>query len=318
MESLNAFPMLSYLRSVCIVVVCVFLSTLAAAKTVITAGTRIDGTRYTPQHEVTIVIEGDRIKEVVSGYSGGGQGDNVIDLRKATVLPGLIDCHVHLDSEQSPTHHTERFFLSNADIALRSTVYDKRMLLAGFNTVRNLGNTDYITVALRKAITAGYVEGPRIFSAGPAIGTTGGHADHTDGLQLELQRLIATPDIVDGADGARRVVRAHYKNGVNVIKIMTTGGVLDLSASGDNAQMTLDEIKAVVETAHDYGLKVAVHAHGDEGIRRAVLGGVDSIEHGTYLSDETMALMKERGTYLVPTIIAGKYVAEKAKQEGYV
>ncbi|HKB89515.1 MAG TPA: amidohydrolase family protein, partial [Opitutaceae bacterium] len=163
----------------------------------------------------------------------------------------------------------------------------------------------------------GYVEGPRIFSAGPAIGTTGGHADHTDGLQLELQRLIATPDIVDGADGARRVVRAHYKNGVNVIKIMTTGGVLDLSASGDNAQMTLDEIKAVVETAHDYGLKVAVHAHGDEGIRRAVLGGVDSIEHGTYLSDETMALMKERGTYLVPTIIAGKYVAEKAKQEGY-
>ncbi len=170
---------------------------------------------------------------------------------------------------------------------------------------------------VRRTTRSGYVEGPRIFSAGPAIGTTGGHADHTDGLQLELQRLIATPDIVDGADGARRVVRAHYKNGVNVIKIMTTGGVLDLSASGDNAQMTLDEIKAVVETAHDYGLKVAVHAHGDEGIRRAVLGGVDSIEHGTYLSDETMALMKERGTYLVPTIIAGKYVAEKAKQEGY-
>lgn len=184
--------------------------------------------------------------------------------------------------------------------------------------MRNLGDFRYTTVALRKAIAAGYADGPRIYSAGPAIGTTGGHADGTNGYSDEVMEKFATPEVFNGADAARAVVRDHAKHGADLIKIMTTGGVLSLGDSAGGAQMTSDEITAVVETAHDYGLKVAVHAHGTEGMKRAIVAGVDSIEHGTFMTDEVVALMKQHGTYYVPTLSAGNFVVQKAKVPGYL
>jgi len=197
-------------------------------------------------------------------------------------------------------------------------VYARRTLEAGFTTVRNLADNDYDSVALRNAINAGLVPGPRIYTAGTAIGSTGGHADPTDGYRSDLAGDPKAKDgVINGPDDAWKAVRQHYKNNADLIKIMPSGGVLDESSSVDNAQLTVEEVKAIVAAAHDYGFTVAAHAHGAEAIRRAVVGGVDSIEHGTFLNDEDMKLMKEHGTWLVPTIIAGKYVQEMAEKPGY-
>jgi imidazolonepropionase-like amidohydrolase len=265
----------------------------------------------------TIVIGGKRVKEVKPG-SVDIAGAAMVDLAGATCLPGLIDSHVHLTGETSPTGYTDQFRWNVADYAIRSTVYAKRTLEAGFTTVRNLGDNDGESIALRNAINAGVVPGPRIFSAGMAIGSTGGHADGSDGYRKDLAGDPGPKvGIINGVDEAWKAVRQHYKDGADLIKIMPSGGVLDESSSVDNAQMTLDEIKAVVTAAHDYGFTVAAHAHGAEAIRRAVIGGVDSIEHGTFMDDADIKLMKEHGTWYVPTIIAGKYVAEKAAVPGY-
>lgn len=267
--------------------------------------------------ETSLVVEGKRIRDVKSGRADIA-GASLIELGNATCLPGLIDSHTHLTGETSPTGYTDQFRWNVADYAIRSTVYARRTLDAGFTTVRNLGDGANASIALRKAIDAGIVPGPRIFTAGGAIGSTGGHADDSDGYRADLQGDPHAKDgIINGADDAWKAVRQHYKDGADLIKIMPSGGVLDESSSVDNAQMTLDEIKAVVAAAHDYGFTVAAHAHGAEAIRRAVIGGVDSIEHGTFMSDEDMKLMKEHGTWYVPTIIAGKYVEEKAKIPGY-
>jgi len=263
----------------------------------------------------TIVIEGARIKEVRNGRVDVA-GAQAIEL--PTCLPGLIDSHTHLTDQTSPSAYSDRFRWNAADYAIRSTVYAKRTLLAGFTTVRNVGDNDYNSVALRNAINAGIVPGPRMYTAGTAIGSTGGHADHTNGYRHDL---AGDPDAKDGIinspEDAWKAVRLHYKNGADLIKIMPSGGVLDESSSADNAQLTLAEIQAVVAAAHDNGFTVAAHAHGAEAIRRAVLGGVDSIEHGTFMNDEDIKLMKEHGTWLVPTIIAGKFVQEKASIPGY-
>ena len=276
----------------------------------------------------TVIVEDGRIKELRSGSVDGkpyedaahqaGASYRQIELADATCMPGLIDSHAHLTMQFSKTTYSDQFRLNPADYAILGTVYARRTLLAGFTTVRNVGDAHNESIALRNAINAGTVPGPRIFSAGQFVGTTGGHADQTDGYRLDLQGDPGPKDgIINSPEDAWKAVRQHYKDGVDMIKIMPSGGVLDESASADNSQMTLEEIKAVVAAAHDYGFTVAAHAHGAEAIRRAVLGGVDSIEHGTFMNDEDMKLMKEHGTWYVPTIIAGKFAEEKAKEGWY-
>ncbi|SHF23578.1 metal-dependent hydrolase family protein [Thermomonas hydrothermalis] len=290
----------------------------ATAVTVLHCGRLFDADTGRMLGESSIVVRGARIVSVQPGAIALPAGANAIELGQATCLPGLIDSHVHLTSQSSPTSYSDQFRWNVADYAIRSTVYAQRTLQAGFTTVRNLGDGNGESIALRNAIEAGVIPGPRIFTAGPAIGSTGGHADGTDGYRKDLAGDPGPKDgIINGVDDAWKAVRQHYKDGADLIKIMPSGGVLDESASADNPQLTLDEIKAVVAAAHDYGFTVAAHAHGAEGIRRAVEGGVDSIEHGTFMDDADMRLMKQRGTWYVPTIIAGKYVGEKAKVPGY-
>jgi imidazolonepropionase-like amidohydrolase len=281
----------------------------------------------------TVIVDGKRIREVVAG-TGAAAGTTSansttaspttasptteIDLSSQTCLPGLIDSHTHLSDQFGPTKYADDFHWNTADYAVRSTVYARRTLLAGFTTVRNLGDRVNEVAALRNAINAGVVVGPRIYTAGRPIGSTGGHADPTDGYRDDLAGDNGPAEgIINSPEDAVKAVRVHYKKGDDLIKIMPSGGVLDQSSSGDNAQMTLEEIKAVVNTAHDYGFTVAAHAHGAEAIRRAVIGGVDSIEHGTLMDDADMKLMKEHGTWYVPTIIAGDFVAHKAAVPGF-
>jgi imidazolonepropionase-like amidohydrolase len=276
----------------------------------------------------TVIVEDGRVKELRSGTVDGkpyqdaankaGAGFQQIELADATCMPGLIDSHTHLTMQFSKSTYSDQFRLNPADYAILGTVYARRTLLAGFTTVRNVGDEHNESIALRNAINAGLVPGPRIFSAGQFVGTTGGHADPTDGYRWDLQGDPDPKDgIINSPEDAWKAVRQHYKDGADLIKIMPSGGVLDESSSADNSQMTLEEIKAVVAAAHDYGFTVAAHAHGAEAIRRAVLGGVDSIEHGTFMNDEDMKLMKEHGTWFVPTIIAGKFAEEKAKEGWY-
>ncbi|GAA0194492.1 amidohydrolase family protein [Fulvivirga kasyanovii] len=290
---------------------------LHAQKTFIHCGQLIDGKNDKVMKEMTIVVEGDKIVKVEKGYTQAAENEKVIDLKSKTVLPGLMDMHVHIEGETSRDNYIKRFTLNEADIAFNSTVYANRTLMAGFTTVRDLGGSG-VNTALRNAINAGKVIGPRIFSAGKSIATTGGHADPTNGYRHDLMGDPGPKEgVINGEDEARKAVRQRYKNGADVIKITATGGVLSVAKDGSGPQFKMDELKAIVETAKEYGMITAAHAHGAEGMKRAVEAGITSIEHGTMMTPEVMDLMKQKGTYYVPTISAGKFVAEQAKIEGY-
>jgi imidazolonepropionase-like amidohydrolase len=290
----------------------------ANADTLIHAGRLIDGESDSASMRMTIRVVGSRIAGIESGYTGAGEDDTVIDLTDDTVMPGLMDMHVHLTDQVSPQRRLNSFIKNEADYAIDAVMYAKRTLQAGFTVVRNLGDAFNVTIALRQAIEDGDVPGPRIFTAAKSIATTGGHADPTNGW---ADHLMGDPGpkegVIDGVDDARKAVRQRYKDGADWIKITATGGVLSVAKSGQNPQFTDEELRAIVATARDYDLRVAAHAHGTEGMKRAVLAGVASIEHGTYMNDEVMRLMKKNGTYYVPTIIAGNWVAEKAKIDGF-
>lgn len=305
-------------RLISVVVLCSCLAAELQAATIIHAGRLIDGHSDSLQRQVSIFVQDGHITKVESGYSTPVAGDTLISLAEFTVMPGLMDMHTHLMAQHSKDSYTEKFFMDQADYALRSTSYAKITLMAGFTTVRELGDNGVNSIALRKAIDKGFISGPRIFTAGKSLATTGGHADPTNALRGDYRRDAGPLEgVINGMDDARKAVRQRYKEGADLIKLTATGGVLSLAASGQNPQFTVEELKAVVETAHDYNMTVAVHAHGTEGIKRAILAGVDSIEHGTFMTDETIALMKEKGTYWVPTNLAGEWVAEKAREPGY-
>ncbi|WP_114941248.1 metal-dependent hydrolase family protein [Mucilaginibacter endophyticus] len=287
-------------------------------KTYIQCGKLIDGVSKTSYNEMTIIVEDKKIFSIQPGYLSGDKNDHIISLRNKTVLPGLIDCHVHVEAEITKTSELDALRLEDADVAYIAAANAKKLLLAGFTTVRDLGGTG-VNVSLRNAIESGLTDGPRIYTAGRAISSSGGHMDYTDGFRHDV--FAHQPDPAMGvADGEAEIVKAvrlQYKQGVDVIKLASTGGVLDLSNNGEGAQYTTDEIKAAVQTAKDYGLKVACHAHGSEGIKRAILAGVTSIEHGTFMDEECLALAKKHGTWLVPTLTAGHSVADSAKVPGF-
>lgn len=269
------------------------------------------------QPGVTLVVEGNEIRELLKGYQSGTDSDAVVDLKDYTVLPGLIDMHVHIESESSPQSYIKRLTMNPADIAYEAAVYAERTLMAGFTTVRDLGGSG-VNIALRKAVDKGLVPGPRIYTAGKSIATTGGHADPTNGRRLdEMGNPGPGEGVVNSPEDGRQAVRQRYKEGSDVIKITATGGVLSVAKNGQNPQFTIEEIRAITETAKDYGMLTAAHAHGDEGMQRAIKGGIRTIEHGTLMSEETMALMKEYGVYMVPTISAGKEAARLADVPGY-
>ncbi|MEM0518065.1 metal-dependent hydrolase family protein [Aequorivita flava] len=268
--------------------------------------------------EKTIIVSGNKIISIETGYlTPKNPEDRVIDLKNKTVLPGLIDMHVHIEGETSRDQYLKPFTLNDADVAFNAAEIARRTLLAGFTTVRDLGGSG-VNVALRNAINSGKSDGPRIYTAEKALATTGGHADPTNGRKKELMGDPGPAQgVVNGVEDAAKAVRQRYKNGADWIKITATGGVLSVAKSGKNPQFSEDEIRAIVQTAKDYEMPVAAHAHGDEGMQRAIRAGVKTIEHGTLMSDETMELMKKHNTYLVPTISAGRFVSDQAKIENY-
>ena len=301
------------LLSCCIFTICC----LRAQKTYIWCGTLIDGVSDEAKKEMTIVVEKDKIAAIQTGYTQPAPNDKTIDLKTKTVTPGWIDLHVHLESETKKGNVADRFILNPADVAFESTKYANVTLMAGFTTVRDLGGSG-VNLSLRNAINKGLVIGPRIYTAGKAIATTGGHADPTNGYRKDLMGDPGPREgVVNGTEDAYQAVRQRYKDGADLIKITATGGVLSQAKDGANPQFTEEEIKAIVAAAKDYGFKVAAHGHGAEGIKRAIRGGVSSIEHGTFMDDEGMKLMKQFGTWYVPTITAGKATADSAKIPGY-
>ena len=283
------------------------------ADTLLHVGNLLDTNDGKVAKAVTIKIKGNKITEITKGYATPTQNDEVVNLKQSYVLPGFMDMHVHLAQEYVPK--AERQSKIEPEYrALFAANAASKTLMAGFTSVRNVGDGGMETISLREAINQGLVIGPRIFTSGKTIATTGGHGDPTNGMPKD-NYAPPTPEegVIDSPEEAIKAVRQRYKDGTDGIKITATGGVLSVAKSGENPQFTDAELMAIVSTANDYGLWTAAHAHGKEGMKRAVLAGINSIEHGTYMDQEIMDLMKARGTYYVPTIMAGDWVAEKAK-----
>lgn len=266
----------------------------------------------------TIVVSKNKIVKIQEGFQSKVKPEDIeIDLKNKYVLPGLIDLHVHIEGEHDTKSYLSKYLENEADIAFQAVRCAEITLLAGFTTVRDLGGTG-VNISVRNAINKGIVKGPRIFTAGKAIATTGGHADPTNGSN---RKLVGDPGphegVINSPEEAVKAVRERYKEGADVIKITATGGVLSVAKNGKNPQFTLEEVKAITATAKDYGMLTAAHAHGDEGMQRAILGGIKTIEHGTFMSEETMELMKKYDAYLVPTLTAGKEVEKNAEINGF-
>ena len=290
-----------------------------AQRTLLHCGTLIDPAVHdAPVEERTVVVEGARVAAIDDGFTEPQDGDRVVDLRQAYCMPGLIDMHTHLSSEFEKGGYIDPFRRSPADRALEAATYTRATLMAGFTTVRDVGGDEGIDLALRNAINRGDIVGPRMFVAGNTLAVSGGHGDPTTGYREDIVGPGTVHEgVVNGVAEAIEGTRRMIKRGADHVKITATGGVLSLNADGTRPHFRENEIRAIVETARDHGRKVAAHAHGDEGMQRAVRAGVASIEHGTYLSDATMQMMIDRGTYLVATITAGKSVADSARIEGY-
>jgi imidazolonepropionase-like amidohydrolase len=292
------------------------LSTAAiAATTILECDRLIDVETGRVLEDRQIRIEDQRITAVGQSVDAPAEARRI---RLGSCLPGLMDMHVHLSGQMARDSYIKEFRTNEADRALTAAHYAGITLRAGFTTVRNPGDSYNVTVALRNAITAGHAIGPRIFTSAKSLATTGGHADPTAGYRRDLAGDPGPEEgVINSVGDARKAVRQRYKDGADFIKITATGGVLSLAKSGENPQFTMDELEAVIETATDYGMHVAAHTHGAEGMKRAVQAGVRSIEHGTFMNEEIMRLMKERGTYYVPTISAGRFVADKSQEDGY-
>jgi imidazolonepropionase-like amidohydrolase len=297
---------------------CIIPFNLMAA-TLIHAGNVIDSTSNKVMKQATVVVTDNKITAINKGFTKAGTDDTIIDLSDYTLMPGFMDMHTHITSQNSGlAGYMERYTLNEADYALKGVQYAEKTLMAGFTTVRNLGDGYNETVALRNAINKGNITGPRIYTATKSIATTGGHADPSNGSNKRIMGDPGPQDgVINGVAEARKAVRQRYKDGADLIKITATGGVLSVAKSGQNPQFMDDELKAIVDTAKDYGMTVAVHAHGKEGMLRAIRAGVTSIEHGTYMDKEVFAEMKKHNTYYVPTVMAGAWVAEKAKIDGF-
>ena len=307
------------MKKIILTLISVFLlQNITAQTTYILCGKLIDVKSGEITSKKTIIVKDNKILDVMDGYVLPKSATAItIDLKDKVVMPGLIDFHVHIEQEFNRNTRLNKYILNEADVAFNSVGFAETTLLNGFTTVRDLGGSG-VNISVRNAINGDKIIGPRVFTAGKSLATTGGHADPTNGSS---RVLIGNPGpkegVVNSIEDAKKAVRQRYKNGADWIKINATGGVLSVAKSGDNPQFTVEEVKAICETATDYGMYVAAHAHGDEGMRRAIIGGVKTIEHGTYMSDETMELMKKYDAYLVPTITAGKEVAEKAKIAGF-
>ena len=289
------------------------VSNLTIADTLLHVGNLIDTDSGDITKAVTIRVIGNEISEVTKGYANPKKNDQVINLKQSFVLPGFMDMHVHLAQEYVPKAERESK-IEPEYRALFAANAASKTLMAGFTSVRNLGDGGMETISLREAIRKGLAIGPRIFTSGKTISTTGGHGDPTNGMPKD-NYSPPTPEegVIDSPEEAIKAVRQRYKDGTDGIKITATGGVLSVAKSGENPQFTNAELIAIIATANDYGLWTAAHAHGKEGMKRAVIAGINSIEHGTYMDQEVMDLMKARGTYYVPTIMAGDWVAKKAK-----
>ncbi|MGE0182984.1 MAG: amidohydrolase family protein [Parvularculaceae bacterium] len=292
----------------------------AADLTVIHAGKLLATPGSPARAEQSIVIKDGKIESVIDGYAAAGdvgaEGDDVtmIDLKNRFVLPGLIDSHVHILGENNPRQRLQRVEESDADDAVAGAGFARKTLMAGFTTVRDVGaGSGDAIFALRDGIARGDVDGPRIFASGATISVTGGHGDGTQGYRDDIAELLHSPAVCDGPADCRRAVRNQVRRGADHIKLTATGGVLSNTAAGLEQQFFDDEMKAIIDSAHAMGRKVTAHAHGVAGINAALRAGVDSIEHGTYLDDDSIKLFKKHGAYLVPTLLAGATVVEWAE-----
>ena len=293
--------------------------TAAASDTYIHAGRLLadpaSGRVLTQQ---TILVRDGKIVSITAGYTSAPRGTKVVDLKSSFVLPGLIDSHVHITSEQGPDARLNQFMMTSSDGAIAGAGYALKTLQAGFTTVADLGADAEAILALRNGVAKGIIPGPRIITSAGAISVHGGHGD-ANGIPSDMVPLLRGPGVCSGADDCARATRERVRDGADLIKITATGGVLSNTAAGLGQQFTDDELKSIVQAAHAMGRRVTAHAHGADGINSFLKAGGDSIEHGTYANDESAALFKANGAYLIPTLLAGNFVMrEAAKPDSFL